>query len=317
MMPMPVRCNRSFALCISLLAAGTALALPAQAQQFDPDRRFHLRLSAFNPEASLRLRGDGQATSGARTEDFGAGETLDFGSEWRPRGAFAYQFSERQALVGNYYDYERQRDWSVGGDWLNPAGLIEVMPVPGLPAEPVQVPTIELDGKLRFALASLNYEYSVVSTDALTWGVGLGVTHARLQARGYGGWDGTDEIDAGTASGEWKKTGWSPGVHTRLTWRPAERWNVGLEGQYLDTRWGDFLDERGHFERAGLVVEYRVSDRVGVHVGYDWFRLKLRDDYVADFEGAAVLGIDPVDVAGTLTGQVKVHGPMAGVTFHF
>ena len=80
---------------------------------------------------------------------------------------------------------------------------------------------------------------------------------------------------------------------------------------------GDFLDQRGHFERAGLVVEYMVNERVGVHVGYDWFRLKLKDDYTARFEGASELDIDPVDVNGELSGQLKVHGPMAGVTFRF
>ena len=313
---MPVTAPRLLAL--SLFTAAGLAAAPVHAQETANGDRFNLRLSAFNPEAQLRFSGDGVATNGTDTADFAAGETFDVGSKWRPRGAIGFRISDRQALVGNYYDYERTNAWGFEGDWLNPGGLLEGVDLPGeLPSDPVQLPAVDLSGKVKFALASLNYEYALVSTEAFEWGLGLGVTYAELEARANGSWTGTDEIDAGTARYQWKKSGWSPGLHTRLAWRPSEQWRVGLEGQYLDTEWGDFLDERGHFERAGLVVEYLINDRVGVHVGYDWFRLKLKDDYSARFEGAAGMDIAPVDVNGELTGQLKVHGPMAGVTFRF
>ncbi|QCO68491.1 hypothetical protein E4582_09215 [Luteimonas yindakuii] len=306
-------------LAISLLATVVGVAAaPAHAQDSERSDRLTLRLSAFNPEAQLRFTGDGVATNGTDTEDFFASETFDVGSKWRPRGAFDFRMSDRQSLVGNYYDYERTNAWGFDGDWLNPGGLLEGIDLPDdIPTDPVQVPAVDLSGKVKFSLASLNYEYSVVSTEAFEWGLGLGVTYAQLEARANGSWTATDEIDAGDAEYQWKKSGWSPGLHTRLTWRPTDQWRVGVEGQYLDTEWGDFLDERGHFERAGLVVEYLINDRIGVHVGYDWFRLKLKDDYSARFEGAADMDIDPVDVNGQLGGQLKVHGPMAGVTFRF
>ena len=310
---------RLLAIALLAVAAGVA-ASPAQAQQSDSEERFTLRLSAFNPEAQLRFTGDGVATNGTETEDFFAAETFDVGSEWRPRGAIGFRLSERQALVGNYYDYSRDNDWGFEGDWLNPGGLLRGIGVDvpdELPDGPVEVPEVDLSGRVKFSLTSLNYDYAVVSTETFEWGLGLGVTYAELEARANGSWTATAEIDAGEAEYQWKKSGWSPGLHTRLSWRPAERWSVGLEGQYLDTEWGNFLDQRGHFERAGLVVEYMVNERVGVHVGYDWFRLKLKDDYTARFEGASELDIDPVDVNGELSGQLKVHGPMAGVTFRF
>ena len=43
----------------------------------------------------------------------------------------------------------------------------------------------------------------------------------------------------------------------------VERLRVEAQAQYLDTRWGDFIDERGHFERGGLLVEYLVTERLG------------------------------------------------------
>ena len=65
------------------------------------------------------------------------------------------------------------------------------------------------------------------------------------------------------------------------------------------------------------LVEYLVTERLGIHVGYDWFRLKLGNDYTGSFDAPPESGVGTVDVAGRLTGQFKVHGPMAGVTFRF
>ena len=46
-------------------------------------------------------------------------------------------------------------------------------------------------------------------------------------------------------------------------------------------------------------------------------RLKLGNDYTGSFDAPPESGVGTVDVAGRLTGQFKVHGPMAGVTFRF
>ncbi|WP_058833666.1 hypothetical protein [Luteimonas abyssi] len=311
---MPAPATR--ALSLSLLAAIAGLvALPAaHAQDNARDDRFTLRLSAFYPEAQLRFSGDGTATDGTESATFGGAETLDVGSRWRPRGALGFRISDRQALVGNYYDYARTNSWGLDADSLNPGNFFDEVDLPDFP---VDTPAVDLNGRVNFSLASLNYEYSFISNEAFQWGLGLGVTYAELEGRANVNWSGTDEIDAGEESYRWKRSGLSPGLHTRLTWRPSDSWRVGLEGQYMDTRWGNFLDERGHFERAGLIVEYLLTERFGIHVGYDWFRLKLKDNYTASFDAVPEVGVDPIRVQGELQGQLKVHGPMAGVTFRF
>lgn len=296
---------------LSLLPAALLLAtiaLPAHAQS--QDDRFVLRLSAFNPEAELGFSGDGVVTDGTERATFGFDERFDTGREWRPRGAIGFRISERQALVGNYYDYRRDETWNFGGQTLDPGSIIG-------PGEPIEVPSARIDGRLSISLASLNYEYSVISTERFQWGLGIGVTYAQLEARAAGASTGTDLVDEQFEAVRWKRDGFSPGLHTRLNWVPAERWTVGLEAQYLDTRWGDFLEERGHFERGGLLVEYMLTDRVGIHAGYDWFRLKLSDNYRGTARAPAGIDAGPFPYEGKVTGDLRVHGPMAGVTFRF
>lgn len=297
---MTVPAPRTLALSLLAIATG-AVVLPAQAQDLiERDDRFTLRLSAFYPEASLGLSTEGSATDGTETVTFGGKETAKFGNVVRPRGAIGFRISDRQALVGNYYDYSDDEDFAYGGGDIGG----------------VEIPALTANGEASFSLASLNYEYSFIRTDAFQWGIGLGATYAKLEVEADASTTPTDEVPAQSESVRWKRDGFSPGLHTRLTWRPHERWRIGLEGQYFDTSWGDFLDEDGHFERAGLIVEYLVSERVGIHVGYDWFRLKLKDNYAATVPADEV-GLNPIVIDGRAEAELKVHGPMAGLTFRF
>lgn len=296
--------SRPLVLPLLAVLAG-AVVLPAHAQDVDQrDDRFTLRLSAFYPEAKFGLSGDGTATDGNETIVFSGGDTANFGNVWRPRGAIGFRISDRQALVGNYYDYSDDDEISYPGGRLgsDPSG--------------VEIPELNARGEASFRLGNLNYEYSFVRTPAFQWGVGVGVTYGQLELKADASTAATDEVPAQTASLRWKEDGFSPGVHTRVTWRPGDRWRVGLEGQYLDANWGDIIDEDGHFERAGLIVEYLVSERVGIHVGYDWFRLKLKDSYRATIP-ADEIGLSPIQINGGIEGDLKVQGPMAGLTFRF
>lgn len=294
-----------------LAAVVTALlsATPAFAQSGD-DARFSVRLSAFQPEASLRLSGEGTATNGTDTTTFDDGATLELGRETRPRGAVEFRMSERQRLIGNFYDYERDENWDWEGGLFDPGDQ-------GLPGDPVDVPAGSVDAELKFQLASLNYEYAVVDTGTVMWGLGLGVTHARIEGVVAGATPGSTDVDGDSGRADWKKSEWSPNLHTRVSWMPTEKWRFSVEGQYLDAGWGDLIEEDGHFERGGLLAEYLISDRIGVHIGYDWFRLEMGDRFegsVGPYEDPAV---DRIDYDGKLTGTLKVHGPMAGVTFRF
>ncbi len=305
--------SHSLVRTLTLAAIPAALALATLAQPVHAqsrDDRFVLRLSAFNPQAELGFSGNGVVTDGTDDASFGFDESFDTGREWRPRGAIGFRISERQALVGNFYDYRRDETWQYGGNVLDTGTII-----PG--GEAIEIPSARIDGRLAFRLANLNYEYAVVKNDTFEWGLGLGVTYAKLEATASGSTTGTDLVDPQFEAAGFETDGFSPGLHTRLTWTPAERWTVGLEAQYLDTNWGDIVDEDGHFERGGLLVEYMVSERVGLHVGYDWFRLKLQDQYRGTARAPDGIDAGPFPYAGTVTGDLKVHGPMAGVTFRF
>ncbi|PBJ81684.1 hypothetical protein CMZ84_16030 [Lysobacteraceae bacterium NML93-0399] len=297
-------------LVLALLSTAILASVATAAQAQSRDDRFVLRLSAFNPEAELGFSGNGAVTDGTDSATFDFNESFDTGREWRPRGAIGFRISERQALVGNYYDYRRNEAWEYGGNVLDTGTIL-----PG--GEAIEVPGARIDGRLSFNLASLNYEYAVVKSENFEWGLGLGVTYAELEAFANGVSTDTDLIDAQFEEVNWKRDGFSPGLHTRLSWIPADRWTVSLEAQYLDTRWGDFLDERGHFERGGLLVEYMISERIGIHAGYDWFRLKLSDDYRGTARAPEGIDAGPFPYSGRVTGDLKVHGPMAGVTFRF
>ena len=146
---------------LSLAALPAALALavvamPAQAQ--NRDDRFVLRLSAFNPEAELGFSGNGTVTDGTDSATFGFNESFDSSREWRPRGAAGFRISDRQALVGNYYDYRGDETWEYGGNVLDTGTII-----PG--GDAIEIPSARIDGRLSFSLASLNYEYAVVKNE--------------------------------------------------------------------------------------------------------------------------------------------------------
>lgn len=300
----------------AVLGASFALTLSfaASAQDFNDDTRFELRLSGFQSDSSIRFAGTGTATNGEDTENAEGAGTLDIGKRWRPRGELAFRLTPRQTLRLNHYDLRRDRGWRFEGDWIDPGSIFDEVTLPG---DPVEVPSVDFDGKVSFRLTTLSYDFAVVDTPTVEWAVGIGLTQASLKARASGSSSGTTELDPRFEQLEWSRTRTAPGLGTRLTWTPAPRWRMELQGQYLDTRWGDFTEERGHYERGALMAEYLVTDNIAVHVGYDWFRLKLANDYTASFDAPGETDIGTIDIAGVLSGQLKVHGPVAGVTFRF
>jgi len=293
-------------MAFALLAIAAVQTASAQ-DGTDRDDRFTLRLSAFNPGADLRVGVEGEASDGIDTVTFSDAASLDTGDDWRPRGSLGFRIGDRHSIGASYYDYENNDRWSFGGGVLDP----------GEPGDAVQLPVADAKGRISFAMASVHYEYAVVATPALEWGLGIGATHVNLEAIADVAWGATDEIEAGTATFREEIDGWSPAIHTRLTWRPADRWRVDFEAQYLDANWGDFIDDDGHFERAGIVLEYQVTERLGVHVGYDWFRLKIRDRFTGGYTLPPEAGTGPVDYTADADARLRVHGPLAGLTCRF
>ncbi len=98
-----------------------------------------------------------------------------------------------------------------------------------------------------------------------------------------------------------KADGIAPVVGARLTFTPSENWLINLQGQYLNTRWGNFDDYKGDLSRANAIVQYNFNPKFGIFAGYDWFKLD------ADKRGSdGVIGL-----------KQEFKGPLAGVSLSF
>jgi hypothetical protein len=256
-----------------LTTSSTALAA-------DGNDRFTLRLGAINLDADNTLRGstvvDGRPLS--FSEDFGLG-----GKEWEPRVDGVFRLSDRQRLIFDYFRYNKDRRETLNetvryDDEVVPAGSF-------------------VKADLTYQVASLVYDYAVVDSDSFQLGLQLGAEYAKVGAKAY--------ADLGTVyNGRFldeSEDGIAPVVGARLTFQPGERWLINLQGQYVNTKWGNFDDYDGDLSRANAIVEYRFTDNFGLFAGYDWFRLDV-DQSGSD----GVIGL-----------KQEFKGPVAGVTLAF
>jgi len=191
--------------------------------------------------------------------------------------------SDKPKLLFNYFKYDKDRretldqGISFGGETV-PAGSF-------------------VKGELKYQVASLVYDYSVVDTDTFDLGLQLGAEYAKVSTKGY--------ADLGTVyEGQFlneKADGVAPVVGARMTFTPSERWMITLQGQYLNTRWGSFDDYKGDLSRANAIVDYRFTKNFGVFAGYDWFKLD----------------VDKKGSDGTVGLKQEFKGPVAGISFVF
>ncbi|MGQ4582458.1 hypothetical protein [Lysobacter sp. F60174L2] len=266
---------KHFPFQLAILGVAAAFAAPAQAID---DDRLVLRLGAMSVDAESELRG--RTVVSGETIEFNEG--FDFGgTETGPRIEGQFRFSERNRLLFNYFSYDKDRRWTLSDD---------------VTYEDVTIPAGSfLETDVQFEVASLAYDFAVVETDTLSWGLQLGVEYARFEA------DARAELDIESYRANEVSDGYAPVVGTRVTFAPAENWRVIAQGQYLDADWGNFDDYEGDLARANALVEYRFSDNFGVHVGYDWFRLDV-DRHGSD----GMIGL-----------RQEFKGPVAGITLAF
>lgn len=267
--------SRLLPLTLALAAAGAAFAPAAQAQD---DERFTLRLGAMSVDAS------GELTAGTnfRGQPYEFSQDFDFGSkETVPRLEGQFRFGERHRLLFNYFGYDKSKTATLNQD---------------ISFDNTTIPAGSFArAKAKFELASAMYDYAVVETDTLSWGLQIGVEYAKIE--------GKLRAQVGTANYNESQSedGFAPVVGTRLEFSPAEKWRFIVQGQYLDADWGDFGDYEGDISRANALVEYRFTPAVGAFVGYDWFKIDAKRN-----GGDASIGLDQ-----------RFKGPMAGVTFSF
>ncbi|MBD7922469.1 hypothetical protein JR064_16460 [Xanthomonas sp. CFBP 8703] len=264
-------------------ALAAAYALPAHAA--DTDDRFTIRLGAMNVDNDNTLRGNttiaGNEISGSQDFDFG-------GKEWEPRVDGVFRISTRQRLIFDYFKYDKDRREELGEN---------------LSYDGVTVPAGSfVKGEMKYQVASLVYDYSVIDTPQFSMGLQIGAEWAKVQANAYAD---LGDLYSGTFIDE-SEDGAAPVVGLRFTAQPNEHWLFSVQGQYVNTKWGDFGKYDGDLSRANAIAEYRFTKNFGIFAGYDWFKLDV--DRETDSNSASLTNVG-------LKQEFK--GPVAGVTFAF
>lgn len=271
-------------LALSAIALATAatVAAPAHAD----DDRFTLRVGAMQADADISLKG--AVDFNGQNYDYET-QRMDFGDETSPRIEGAFHFGNRHRLLFNWFQFEKNRRYELGedvsfGDTTFPAGSVA-------------------KAKAQFDVASLVYDFALVETDTVSFGLQAGAEWVELEGRtsavaGEDSFESRDKVD-----------GWAPVVGARFTTNTADqKWRFTVQGQYLDADWGEVNgddlagDYSGDVSRANALVEYRFTPNFGLYAGYDWFKV----DVDKDLGGGATGGID-----------LRFKGPTAGVTVAF
>jgi hypothetical protein len=264
----------------TLTRLGLALAFLACAPAQADNDRFTLRLGAMQADADIGLRG--AVDYEGDTYDYETGR-MGFGDDTAPRVEGGFRFGERNRLLFNYFQFDKDRRYELDqdvsfGDTTFPAGS-------------------SAQAEAQFDLASLVYDFALIETDTTSFGLQAGAEWAKLEGRveavsGEDSFEARDEAD-----------GFAPVVGARFSANTADkRWGFTVQGQYLDADWGDFEDYEGDITRANALVEYRFTPNFGVFAGYDWFKLDVEKTFDEDMRGAL---------------DLRFKGPTVGVTLAF
>ena len=303
-------------LVLTTLATTTGSAHGQSLSPAADDGRFTIKLSAFNTDSRIQLRAGGNA-------DY---EGRPFSSPWRASGEIQadrsrphvqamFRMTDRQRLTFGHYQTSSRNSYDVDRAW-DPSRYRGVSGTHDEFRGAASIPpaSMNVDGSFTFdfRLANLMYEYALFQNETWSFGGGIGITWADLEfnSRAQGTIQFDSDVETIDASYQWRRKKFAPALGLRGIYSPIESWHFTAEAQGFQTSWGNFGTLRGHFERFGINGEYRFrrSRNFGVHVGYDWFRLKLSDDVRGGFDG------NELTYTGRAVGGLRVHGPTVGLT---
>lgn len=264
---------------VSLAVANSIHAAEGMASN-TVDDHIVLRLGGMYTDSESTLRGNAPEYGLNEVREVSYG---DFDTKWIPRVEGALRFGNRHRLIFNYFKYDQDdratlKDAVVIANQQIPAGSF-------------------VQGGIELQIASLVYDFEVIDADRFSLGLQLGAHWAKAEASAeaqigqlYQGRFLDESVD-----------GFAPVIGARLTFQPIDRLLINLQGQYLDAEWGDFDDYDGEIKRANAIVEYRFTNNFGAFVGYDWFELKLEQNWSGGFVGV----------------EQEFKGPVAGITLAF
>jgi hypothetical protein len=260
-------------------ALGALLLAPVFGAQADDDR-FTLRLGAMRAKAETRF--SARTTFAGDDHDYES-DRFEPGDKTVPRIEGMFRLGNRHRLLFNDFRYGEDREYA----------LDERIDLGGIGAPAGSAASLDAD----FDLGGLVYDFAVIETPTTSVGLQIGAQRAELTAQLRATSDSGETYNARQS-----ERGAAPVLGVRLGLNTQDqRWRWVVQGQYLDADWGDFDNYNGDLTRANALVEYRFTDHFGVHAGYDWFKLDLRQ---SGADGAA--GLDQ-----------RFRGPMAGLTFAF
>lgn len=203
-----------------------------------------------------------------------------FGDRTVPRIEGILHYSERQRLLFNYFRFGRDIHHVADRD-LEIDGLV-------LPAGS------EASAGTRFKLGTLVFDYALAETPTISFGLQTGAA--------WGAFRGRIQASSGplSASVQESRSGFAPVFGARFAANTADRtWSFVLQGQYVNANWANLDRYSGDLTRINALVEYRFSRHLGIHAGYDAFRLNINRDFNRFITAGAVL---------------RFSGPLAGLT---
>lgn len=253
----------------------SSIALPAQAID---DDRFVLRVGALNGDGRVDV--EGRTTYLGQPESYA--ESFDTGSSTVPWVDVQARLGERHRLVFNYVSFDEDAAATLD----EPISFDDIVIPAGSNAR----------GEAELRLIGAAYDFAVVETPTVSVGLQLGVQQARISGRirAESGADVYDESDS--------EDGTLPVLGARVTFAPSETWRFKAQAQHVDADWVNADDYEGRLTMAHALAEYRFGGRFGVHAGYQWMRVDLRD---------------PADDEGVNAFDLRFDGPVVGVTLAF